>query len=68
MVKVYVQRAGIDFDEVFAPVARLESVRFILAIAAHYRWTVHHLDVKSAFLNGDLVEEVYVKQPPGFVV
>jgi hypothetical protein len=68
MVKGYVQRAGIDFDEVFAPVARLESVRFILAIAAHYGWTVHHLDVKSAFLNGDLVEEVYVEQPPRFVV
>jgi hypothetical protein len=60
--------AGIDFDEVFAPVARLESVWFILTIAAHCGWTVHHLDVKSAFLNGDLVEEVYVEQPPGFVV
>jgi hypothetical protein len=68
VAKGYVQRAGIDFDEVFAPVARLESVRFILSIAAHYGWTVHHLDVKSAFLNGDLIEEVYVEQPPGFVV
>jgi hypothetical protein len=43
-------------------------VWFILAITAHYGWTVHHLDVKSVFLNGDLVEEVYVKQPLGFVV
>jgi hypothetical protein len=68
VAKGYVQRTGIDFDEVYAPVARLESVRFILAIAAHYGWTVHHLDVKSTFLNGDLVEEVYVEQPPGFVV
>jgi hypothetical protein len=67
VAKGYVQRAGIDFDEVFAPVSRLESVRFILAIAAHYGWMVHHLDVKSAFLNGDLVEEVYVEQPPGFI-
>jgi hypothetical protein len=68
VAKGYVQRAGIDFDKVFAPVARLESVRFILAIAAHYGWTVHHLNVKSAFLNGDLVEEVYVEQLPGFIV
>jgi hypothetical protein len=64
VAKGYVQRADIDFDKVFAPVARLEPARFILAIAAHYGWTVHHLDVKSAFLNGDLVEEVYVEQPP----
>jgi hypothetical protein len=68
MAKGYVQRTGIDFDEVFAPVACLELVRFILAIAAHYGWTVHHLDVKSTFLNEDLVEEVYVKQLPGFIV
>ena len=68
VAKGYVQRAGVDFDEVFAPVARMESVRFLLAIAAHHGWTVHHLDVKSAFLNGDLAEEVYVEQPPGYAV
>jgi hypothetical protein len=67
VAKGYVQRASIDFDEVFASVARLESVWFVLAIATHYGWTVHHLDVKSAFLNGDLVEEVYVEQPLGFL-
>lgn len=67
VAKGYVQRAGIDFDEVFAPVARLDSVRMMLAIAAHAGWDVHHLDVKSAFLNGNLDEEVYVTQPPGFV-
>jgi hypothetical protein len=66
VAKGYVQRPGIDFEEVFAPVARLESVRLLLAIAAHYGWGVHHMDVKSAFLNGDLQEEVYVQQPPGF--
>jgi hypothetical protein len=60
VVKGYAQRAGIDFDEVFAPVARLDSVRVLLAIAAHHSCEVHHLDVKSAFLNGDLTEEVYV--------
>jgi hypothetical protein len=68
VAKGYVQRAGVDFDEVFAPVARMESVRFLLAIAAHHGWTVHHLDVKSAFLNGDLAEEVYVEQLPGYAV
>ena len=68
VAKGYVQRAGVDFDEVFVPVARMESVRFLLAIAAHYGWTVHHLDVKSAFLNGDLAEEVYVEQPPGHAI
>jgi hypothetical protein len=67
VAKGYVQRPGIDFDEVFAPVARLESVRLLLAIAAHFGWGVHHMDVKSAFLNGELQEEVYVQQPPGFV-
>lgn len=51
----------------FAPVARLEMVRLLLALAAHDGWSVHHMDVKSAFLNGDLEEEVYVQQPPGFI-
>ena len=59
---------GIDFEDAFAPVARMESVRVLLALAAQEGWKVHHMDVKSAFLNGDLKEEVYVRQPPGFVV
>jgi hypothetical protein len=67
VAKGYVQRHGVDFDEVIAPVARMESVRVILILAAHLNWSVHHMDVKSAFLNGDLEEEVYVCQPPGFV-
>jgi hypothetical protein len=66
VAKGYVQRQGIDFEEVFAPVARLETVRLLIAIAAQEGWQVHHMDVKSAFLNGDLVEEVYVAQAPGF--
>jgi hypothetical protein len=65
-MKGYVQRQGIDFEEVFAPIARMESVRVVLAMAAHRGWFVHHMDVKSAFLNGELAEEVYVVQPPGF--
>jgi hypothetical protein len=67
VAKGYVQREGIDFDEVFAPVARLDSVRLFMALAAQEGWLVHHLDVKSIFLNGDLKEEVYVVQPLGFV-
>lgn len=68
VAKGYAQRQGVDFDEVFAPVARMETVRLLLALAAHCGWQVHHMDVKSAFLNGDLKEEVYVHQPPGYIV
>ncbi|KAF0925725.1 hypothetical protein E2562_017286 [Oryza meyeriana var. granulata] len=68
MVKGYVQRAGVDFDELFAPVARLDSVYVLAAVAAHEGCALHHLDVKSAFLNGDLTEEVYVAQPLGFTI
>jgi hypothetical protein len=67
VVKGYAQKRGIDYDEVFAPVARLDSVRLLIALAAHEGWAVHHMDIKSAFLNGDLQEEVYVQQPAGFV-
>ena len=67
VAKGYVQKHGIDFDEVFAPVARIETVRFIIALAATNGWEVHHLDVKTAFLHGELKENVYVTQPEGFV-
>jgi hypothetical protein len=66
VAKGYVQKQGIDYEEVFAPVARLETVRLILAMAANRGWEVHHLDVKTAFLNGELMEDVYVSQPLGF--
>ena len=66
VAKGYVQRHGIDYDEIFAPVAWLESIRLLLALAAGAGWPVHHMDVESAFLNGELEEEVYVQQPPGF--
>ena len=66
--RLVVQRHGIDYEEVFALVARLETVRFIIALAASNGWEVHHLDVKTAFLHGDLVKEVYVSQPDGFKI
>ena len=67
VAKGYVQEQGIDFEEVFAPVARMETVRLIIALAAQLGWEIHHLDVKTAFLNGDLKETVFVTQPEGFV-
>nr|GEZ09939.1 zinc finger, CCHC-type [Tanacetum cinerariifolium] len=67
VAKGYVYEQEIDFDEVFAPVARIATVRLILALAAYHGWQVHHLDVKSAFLHGDLKEEVYITQPEGFI-
>nr|GEW52890.1 reverse transcriptase domain-containing protein [Tanacetum cinerariifolium] len=63
----YRQEEGIDFKESFALVARLESIRIILAYAAHKNMVVYQMDVKTAFLNGNLREEVYVSQPDGFV-
>ncbi len=57
---------GIDFVETYAPVARLESIRILLAYAAHHNFKLQQMDAKSAFLNGPLHELVYVKQPPGF--
>ncbi|KAI3757561.1 hypothetical protein L6452_05102 [Arctium lappa] len=62
----YRQEEGIDYDETFAPVARLEAIRLFLAYAVYKDFIVYQMDVKSAFLNGKLNEEVYVEQPPGF--
>jgi hypothetical protein len=67
VVKGCSQRQGVDYEEVFALVARFEAVRLVIAWAANQGWEVYHLDVKSAFLNGNLSEEVFVMQPPGFV-
>ncbi|GJR38107.1 gag-pol polyprotein [Tanacetum coccineum] len=58
---------GIDFEESFAPVARLEAVRIFISYAAHKSFPIYQMDVKMAFLNGSLKEEVYVAQPEGFV-
>jgi hypothetical protein len=66
VAKGYAQVAGLDFEETFAPVARLESIRILLAYAAHHSFRLFQMDVKSAFLNGPIKEEVYVEQPPSF--
>jgi Reverse transcriptase (RNA-dependent DNA polymerase) len=62
------QKHDIDYDEVFAPVARLNIVRMLISLIANHSWKLHQLDVKSAFLNGILEKEVYVEQPEGFIV
>ena len=61
------QKYGIDYDETFSPVAMLKSIRIILAIVAYYDYEIWQMDVKTAFLNGHLQEEVYMIQPEGFV-
>ncbi|KAG7547780.1 Reverse transcriptase RNA-dependent DNA polymerase [Arabidopsis suecica] len=66
VAKGYVQQYGVDFEEVFAPVARIETIRLLIDLAAAYGWEIHHLDVKTAFLHGELKETVYVLQPEGF--
>jgi hypothetical protein len=66
VAKGYAQVIGLDFKETFAPVARLESIRILLAYAAHHSFKLFQMDVKSAFLNGPIKEEVYMEQPPGF--
>lgn len=68
VAKGYVQQYGIDVEEVFASVARLETIRLLISLAATKGWEVHYLDVKTAFLHGELNETVYVMQPEGFEV
>ncbi|GJU01249.1 retrovirus-related pol polyprotein from transposon TNT 1-94 [Tanacetum coccineum] len=67
VAKVYRQEEGIDFEESFAPVARIKAIRIFIANAASKNMSIYQMDVKIAFLNGELKEEVYVSQPEGFV-
>jgi hypothetical protein len=64
--KGYAQVAGLDLEENFAPISRFESIRILLAYDAHHSFKLNQMDVKTAFLNGPIKEEVYVEQPPGF--
>jgi len=66
VVQGYKQEKGIDYEETFAAVAKIKAIRILVPFAAHMEITSYQMDVKSAFLNGYLKEEVYVKQPPGF--
>nr|GEY55975.1 copia protein [Tanacetum cinerariifolium] len=67
VVRGYRQEEGIDFEESFTPVARMEAIRIFLAYAAHKSFTVFQMDVKTAFLHGSLKKDVYVCQPKGFI-
>lgn len=65
--KGFNQTAGVDYDETFSPVAKLNSIRILISLAATMEWELHQLDVKNAFLHRDLQEEIYMMQPLGFV-
>nr|GEW42390.1 retrovirus-related Pol polyprotein from transposon TNT 1-94 [Tanacetum cinerariifolium] len=67
VVRGYRQEEGIDFEEFFAPVARMEAIRIFLAYAAHKGFIVYQMDVKTSFLHGSLKEDMYVCQPKGFI-
>ena len=67
VIKGYKQRAGLDYFDTYSPVTRITSIRLVLAIAAIRNLEVHQMDVKTAFLNGNLEEEIYMEQPEGFI-
>lgn len=67
VAKGYMQEYGVDYAEVFAPVARLDTVRLVISLAAQNSWPIYQLDVKSAFLHIELNEKVFIDQPPGYV-
>ena len=68
MAKGFTQLKDIDYFDIFAPIARMTSIRLLIALAAIHSLVIHQMDVKTAFLNGDLDEEVYMKQPEGSVI
>ena len=66
VAKWYAQTYGVDYQETFAPIAKMNTVRILLSLATHYNWQLLQYDVKNAFLYGDLDEEIYMNIPPGF--
>ena len=67
VAKGYKQKVEIDYDEVFAPVARMETIQLLISQTAQFKWPIFQMNVKSAFLNGVLDEEVYIEQPPEYM-
>jgi hypothetical protein len=67
VAKGYAQTYGIDYEETYSPIAKMTTVRAIIAMAVAKGWSLHQMDVKNVFLRGDLREEVYMEQPPGYV-
>ena len=65
--KGYAQEYGIDYEETFSHVAKMSTLRCVITLAVSKGWSLHHMDVKNAFLHGDLHEEVYMEQPYGYV-
>lgn len=66
MVRGYTQEYVVDYEEVLTPVARMETIRLVITVAVHHGWSIYQLDVKSAFLPGELTEDVFVEQPQRF--
>ena len=68
VVKGYRQKKGVDYLDIYSPVTRITSIRMLIALAAVHDLKIHQMDVKTAFLNGELEEEIYMEQPEGFIV